>query len=120
MRQCEHEGAAGRVCRHQGADIDIALGNNAIERRGDALIGLLLLQHQQLRFLRDDVGMSDRNGGDPRFQRQPVGIACCWVTQPCWTSLASRSQVTWARSRLASACSKAARNCASVPSAWAI
>ena len=55
----EHEGAADRVGLHQAADVDVALGDDAVERRHDALIGLLLLQHLQLRLLGHDVGLGD-------------------------------------------------------------
>ena len=52
----EHEGAAGRIGLHQAADIDVALGDDAVERRHDALIDLLLVQDVELRFLGHDVG----------------------------------------------------------------
>src|ERR1700730_4684773 len=35
LHNLEHEGAAGRIALHQTADIDIALGDNAVERRDD-------------------------------------------------------------------------------------
>ena len=55
----EHEGAGGRIGLHQAADVDVALGDDAVERRDDALIGLLLVQHVELRLLGDDVGLRD-------------------------------------------------------------
>ena len=39
----EHEGAARRIGLHQAADVDVALGDDALERGDDALIGLLLV-----------------------------------------------------------------------------
>ena len=65
--------AAGGVGLHQAADIDVALGDDAVERRDDALIGLLLAEHLQLRLLRRDVGLRDADRGfAARLQRLHV------------------------------------------------
>ena len=52
----EHEGAAGGVGLHQAADVDIALGDDAVERR-DARSDSpsAWLQHPDLRLLRRDI-----------------------------------------------------------------
>src|SRR6266436_3807541 len=55
----EHEGAAGRIGLDQAADVDIALGDDALERRHHALIGLLLLQDLQLGLFGDHIGLRD-------------------------------------------------------------
>ena len=59
LHEGEHESACGRVGLHQAADIDIALGDDAVEWRHDALIYLLLMQHLQLGLLGRDVGLGD-------------------------------------------------------------
>ena len=79
----EHEGAAGGIGLHQAADIDVALGDDAVERSDHALIGLLLTQHLQLRLLRRDVRLRDGDRGLPRLQGLASMSPCCWVTQPC-------------------------------------
>ena len=71
----EHEGAAGRVRLHQAADIDVALGDDAVERRHHALIVLLLVQHLQLRLLLLDVRLRDRHRRLLRSQGQAIGVA---------------------------------------------
>ncbi len=60
---------------HQAADIDVALGDHAVERRHYALIVLLLVQHLKLRFLLLDVGLSHRDRRVLCGESQPVGIA---------------------------------------------
>jgi len=75
MRQCEQKGAAGGVRLHQAADVDVALGDDAVERRHHALIHPLLVQHPQLRLLGDDVGGRDPHRSFARLQGQAVGVA---------------------------------------------
>src|SRR3954452_12151706 len=52
----EHEGAADRVGLHERTDVYIALGDHAIKRRHDTLIGLLLGEDLDLRPLRRRIG----------------------------------------------------------------
>ena len=73
----EHEGAGGGVGLHQASHVDIALGDDAVEWRDHALIILLLLQHVELRLLRDDVGLRDAD------RRVPAHCSVCWSTVPC-------------------------------------
>src|ERR1700720_3013575 len=54
VRYREHKGAARRVGLDQAADIDVALGDDTVERGDDPLIGLLLLEHLDLGLLRLD------------------------------------------------------------------
>lgn len=49
MHQREHE---GRSRRHEAAVVDVALCDHAVERRHDALVGLLLLENSNLGLLR--------------------------------------------------------------------
>ncbi len=60
---------------HQVPHVDIALGDDTIERGDDALIGLLLIKHLQLRLLRHHVGLGNAECGLPRMKREPVDIA---------------------------------------------
>ena len=71
----EHEGAAGRIGLHQAADVDVALGDDAVERGHDVLIELLLVQHLQLRLFRHDIGLRDRDRGLLCLQGLNVGGA---------------------------------------------
>ena len=87
----EHEGAAGGVGLDQAADIDVALRDDAIERRDHALIDLLLMQDLQLRFLLLDVGLRDRHRRLLRRRGSERSVSpCCGVAQPFWTSGLSR------------------------------
>ena len=43
---------------HQAAVVDVALGDHAVERRYDALIGFLLPEDPNLGFLGGDIGLS--------------------------------------------------------------
>ena len=71
----EHRHAAGGVGLHQAAVVDVALGDDAVERRHHALIGLVLEQHLELGLLGADVRLGDRDGGLLRLQVQPFGVA---------------------------------------------
>jgi hypothetical protein len=44
VRYREHKGAARRIGLDQAADIDVALGDDTVERGDDPLISLLLLE----------------------------------------------------------------------------
>src|SRR5207245_1570211 len=55
----EHERAADRIGLHQAAHVDVALGNDAVERGDDALVSLLLIEHEELRLLRLYVRLRD-------------------------------------------------------------
>ena len=91
----EHEGAAGRIGLHQAADVDVALGDDAVERRHDALIDLLLVQDLELRLLGDDVGCAPRRPWLPAARSVCSSmVPCCSGSQPCSTTGLSRSQVT--------------------------
>ena len=70
------------------------------------LIGLLLVQHLQLRLLGHDIGLRDARPRPRCACRVWTSIVALLLrcTQPFLTSGLSRSQVTWARSRLACAC----------------
>ena len=46
LHDCEHERAADRISLHESAYVDIALNDDAVERRYDTLVGLLLVEHQ--------------------------------------------------------------------------
>ena len=112
--------AAGGVGLDQAAIVDVALGDDAVERRHHALIGLVLEQHLELGLLGADVRLGHRDGGLLRLQVQPFGVALLLVTQPLSSSLLSRPQVTLAISRLAWAWLRAAWFWASVACACAI
>ena len=75
VHQREQERAAGRIGLHQGADIDVALRDDAVEGSDHALVGLLLIEHAQLRFLRHDIGLRDVNRRISCLQGQAIGIA---------------------------------------------
>ncbi len=70
----EHERAAGRIGLHQRADVDIALGDDAVERGDDALIGLLLPEHLEQRLLRRHIGLRNVDRGLPRLQGESIGV----------------------------------------------
>jgi hypothetical protein len=75
MRQSEQKGAGRRVGLDEAADINIGLGNDAVERSDDALIDLLLLQHLDLRLLRLDPSLPRLDRMCQSFEVRPVGIA---------------------------------------------
>ena len=90
----EHERAAHRIGLHEAADVDVALGDDAVERGDDALIGLLLVEHLELGLLRRHVGLRNADRGLPRLEGLDVDGALLGVTQPLSTSGLSRPQVT--------------------------
>ena len=57
-------------------DVDVALRDNAIERRDDCLIVLLLVEDPELRFLRCDVGLRDGKARSSAFR-------FCRSMEPC-------------------------------------
>ena len=59
----EHERAAGRIGLHQAADVDVALRDDAVERRDDSLIDLLLVSTRNCCLLRVHIGLRDADGG---------------------------------------------------------
>src|SRR4029077_8703867 len=75
VHQGKQERAARRVRLYQTADIDVALGDDAVKRGDHALVGLLLVQHAQLRVLRGDIRLSDRDSSGPRLESQAIGVA---------------------------------------------
>ena len=48
---------------HQAAVVDVALGDDAVERRHDALVGLLLLEYANLGFLGRNIRLSHSHRG---------------------------------------------------------
>ena len=48
----EHERPGCRIGLHESADIDISLSDDAVERRYDTQIGLLLIENLELRLFR--------------------------------------------------------------------
>jgi len=76
----EHEGAAGRVRLHQAADVDIALGDDARERRHHALVVLLLLQDLQLRLLRRQLDCATETAASCAFKVCTSIVPCCAST----------------------------------------
>ena len=68
----EHEGAARRVALHQTADIDVALGDEAIERRDDQGVVAVLTELLDQVLLRRDVLL---RGGDR-------GLVCFYGLEP--------------------------------------
>ena len=110
-----------RVGLHQAADVDVALRDDAVERRHDLLIDLLLVEHAELRLAAPlTLACGDADRRLLRLEGLTSMVPCCWVTQPLSTSGLSRSQVTWASSRFACVCCSVAWSWASVASAWAI
>ena len=75
MHQREHGGAAGRVGLHQAAVVDVALGDDAVERRHHALIGLLLVEHPELGLLGGDIRLGHRDRRLLRLQGQAIVVA---------------------------------------------
>ena len=75
MHQGEQERAARGICLDQAADVDVALGDDAVERRDHALIGFLLVQDPQLRLLCRDIRLRDGDRGLARLETQAIGIA---------------------------------------------
>jgi hypothetical protein len=75
VRDREHKSAARRVRLDQAADIDVALGDDPVERRNDPLIGLLLLEHLDLGLLRLDGGGARIGRLRLRREVQAVGVA---------------------------------------------
>jgi hypothetical protein len=75
----EHRNAAGGVGLHQATIIDIALGDDAIERRHHALIRLELQQYLKLGLLGTDVCLRDSDRGLLRPQVQPFCV--CLLTR---------------------------------------
>ena len=71
----EHERAACRIGLHQAADVDVALGDDAVERGDDALVGLLLIEHLEQGLLRRHVALRNADRGLSRPQGQSVGIS---------------------------------------------
>ena len=104
LQDGEHEGAVDRVGLDQAADVDVALGDDAVERRHHALVGLLLLQHLQLRLLGHDIGLGDAHRGVVGPQGLHVDRTLLLGIQPSLTSGSSRRQVTLASFWLARAC----------------
>lgn len=72
LHNAEHEGSARGIGLDEAADVDVAPGNDAVERRDHALIVLLLAQYLPLRLLRRDVGLGDAKGGFLRLERLHV------------------------------------------------
>ena len=68
LHEREHERAARCVGLHQGADIDVALGYDAVEGRHDLLIDLFLLEHLELGFLRLDTLLRNADGRCQRLE----------------------------------------------------
>ena len=68
--------SSGDTGLHQTAIVDVALGDDTVKGRDDALMGpLLLTEHLDLRFLRRDVGSSNAERSLLRRKRQPVVVA---------------------------------------------
>jgi hypothetical protein len=57
------------VALHQRADIDIALGDNPVERCHDQGIGPVQPQHPEQAFLRRDICLRDADGGRSNLNR---------------------------------------------------
>jgi hypothetical protein len=72
LHDAEQERSARGVGLHQAADVDVALGDDAVEWRDHTLIGLLLAQDLQLPLLRRDVGLRYPKGGLLRLERLDV------------------------------------------------
>ena len=67
-RASVHEGeqnVRSGVRLHETANVDVALGDDAVEACYHALIGLLLIEHLQLGGLRVDIGLRDCDRGRP-------------------------------------------------------
>jgi hypothetical protein len=71
VHQGEHEGAAGL---HKAADVDGALGGDAVERRDHALIGLLLGKNPDQALLCRDVRLGDADRGILGFEAEAIGV----------------------------------------------
>ena len=72
VHQREHEGRSGL---HQAAVVDVALGDHAVERRDDALVGLLLLEYPNLGFLGGNIRLGHAHRGLLRLQGQAIVVA---------------------------------------------
>jgi hypothetical protein len=72
LQDAEQERPARGIGVDQAADVDVALGNDAVEWRDHTLIGLLLAQYLQLPLLRRDVGLRYPKGGLLRLERLDV------------------------------------------------
>ena len=59
---------AGGVRLHETADVDVTLGDDAVEGRYHALIGLLLVEDLPLGGLRLDISLRDSDRRGPRLQ----------------------------------------------------
>ena len=71
----EHERAPRGIGLHEVTHVDVALSDDSVERRNDALIGLLLAQDQELRRLRRHVGFRNAPGSLLRLKSEAVDIA---------------------------------------------
>ena len=64
----QQECAACGIRLNERANINIALCDHAVVRRYHTLVGLLLVQHAQLRDLRIDIGLRDGDRSSPCLQ----------------------------------------------------
>ena len=68
VHEGEQKRAAGGVRLHETADVDVTLGDDAVEGRYHALIGLLLVEDLQLGGLRLDISLRHSDRRCPRLQ----------------------------------------------------